>query len=90
MENGNSDTIQIVPYSPQWREAANLEIAVLKRTLAGINTEFEHIGSTAIPELSAKPIIDLMVGVSSIEEAKRTISPLETLGYSYWSDNPSL
>lgn len=49
----------------------------------------EHFGSTAVPGLAAKPIIDLLVGVNSLAQAKQVaVSQLESLGYSYWHDNP--
>ena len=43
----------------------------------------EHIGSTAIPNLRAKPIIDIMVGVSDIAKADECIEPLQGIGYEY-------
>ena len=43
----------------------------------------EHIGSTAIPGLDAKPVIDLLVGLRSMGDAGRCIRPLEELGYEY-------
>ena len=49
----------------------------------------EHFGSTAVPGLAAKPIIDLLVGVRSLTEAKRVaVAQLEQLDYAYWFDNP--
>ena len=50
----------------------------------------EHFGSTAIPGLSAKPIIDLLVAVRSLPEARQVAVPiLESLGYAYWRDDPA-
>lgn len=43
----------------------------------------EHVGSTAIPGIHAKPIVDILVGVKSIQEAKRCIEPLKSLGYEH-------
>ena len=49
----------------------------------------EHFGSTAIPGLTAKPIIDILVAVRSLHEAREVaVSPLEALGYAFWADNP--
>lgn len=50
----------------------------------------KHVGSTAVPGLDAKPVIDLMVGVRDIRSADRCIRPLEEIGYSYWAENPNL
>jgi GrpB-like predicted nucleotidyltransferase (UPF0157 family) len=44
-------------------------------------TEIEHIGSTAVPKLAAKPIIDIMLGLSAPKEIGRIVAILETLGY---------
>jgi GrpB-like predicted nucleotidyltransferase (UPF0157 family) len=49
--------------------------------------EIEHIGSTSIPGLAAKPIIDIMAGVETLEDADRCIEPLQTLG---WISAPEL
>jgi len=46
----------------------------------------EHFGSTAVPGLAAKPVIDLLVG--SALTLKQVAAQLEALGYSYWPDNP--
>jgi len=48
----------------------------------------EHMGSTAIPGLPAKPIIDIIVLVDDLETARPAIGPLEATGYSFWADNP--
>ena len=48
----------------------------------------EHIGSTAVVELSSKPIIDLFIVVPSIEMAQDWIKPLDSLGYVFWDENP--
>lgn len=50
--------------------------------------DIQHIGSTAISGLAAKPIIDIYVGVNSSQEAQSLINPIEKLGYQYWKDNP--
>jgi len=84
------DGIIINEYDPNWvrsfdRESTSIR-AVLDRDLV---TRIEHFGSTAVPGLAAKPIIDLLIGVRSLAAAKQTvISPLEQLGYAYWRDNP--
>ncbi len=49
----------------------------------------EHFGSTAIPGLAAKPIIDILVAVRSLAVARATfVEPLRTLGYVFWAENP--
>jgi len=49
----------------------------------------EHVGSTAVPGLDAKPVIDLLVGVQDVGSAGCCIRPLAEIGYSYWTENPN-
>ncbi|MER3495147.1 MAG: GrpB family protein [Mastigocladus sp. ERB_26_2] len=83
------DEVVIVEYDPRWQimfaEEATLIWQVLDSDLV---VEIEHIGSTAIPGLAAKPVIDIMVGVRSLEDAKQAIPVLEALDYVYWRDDP--
>ena len=85
------DEVVIVEYNPNWKLLFQEEVVQIRKVLnANLITRIEHFGSTAIPGLAAKPIIDLLVGVSSLRQAKRdTVSPLESLGYAYWRDNPN-
>lgn len=84
------DEVVVVEYDPRWslmfeKEAARVA-TVLSRDLI---VRIDHIGSTAVPGLIAKPIIDLLVGVYSLVEAKQVaVFPLEELGYAYWFNNP--
>jgi GrpB-like predicted nucleotidyltransferase (UPF0157 family) len=84
------DEIEIGPYDPRWpalfeEEAARLRAALDPALILGL----EHFGSTAVPGLAAKPIIDILIAVRSLAEAQETaIEPLESLGYLYWDDNP--
>jgi len=84
------DEIALVEYDPRWpglfaEEAARVRAALGNNLLVAV----EHFGSTAVPGLAAKPVIDLLVGVRSVAEAKKTaVAPLEALGYAYWADNP--
>ena len=84
------DEIFIVEYDPNWPILFQQEAARIRETLKGnLITRIEHFGSTAVPGLAAKPIIDLLVGVRSLAEAKKVaVSTLEPLGYAYWCDNP--
>ncbi len=67
------DEIIIENYNPQWPALFEQEAKVLTKTLNNQNViAIEHFGSTAIPGLRAKPIIDIMVLVTSLEEAKKT------------------
>ncbi len=85
------DDIVIVDYDPQWPEQFAAEAARVRAALGDdLVVAIEHFGSTAIPGLSAKPIIDLLVAVRSLSEAKqRGIPALEALGYAYWLEDPA-
>jgi GrpB-like predicted nucleotidyltransferase (UPF0157 family) len=84
------DEVVIVEYDPNWVFLFEQEAARIRAVLdGGLITRIEHFGSTAVPGLAAKPIIDLLVGVRSLTEAKQvSVSQLEHLGYAYWFDNP--
>jgi GrpB-like predicted nucleotidyltransferase (UPF0157 family) len=80
------EKVAIVAYDPRWPEMFEQERAHLRACLpADLLGRIEHFGSTAIPGLSAKPIIDMLVEVRSPEETKDRITPiLEAQGYDYF------
>jgi len=84
------DSIQIEKYSEHWPVLAQQEITNLEKLLSDFSCVkgIQHIGSTAILGLSAKPIIDLAIGVKNLEEAKVLIPVLKDFGYVYWDANP--
>jgi GrpB-like predicted nucleotidyltransferase (UPF0157 family) len=85
------DCIVIEAYDPQWPQMAEMEMLCIKKALpfsVGLK-RMEHVGSTAIPGLWAKPIIDIYIGVTSIVRAQEAIRPLERMGYAYWKENPN-
>ena len=63
--------VDIVPYDDRWPERFEAERAVLRRVFAGIDAEIEHVGSTAVPGPCAKPVIDIMAGVSNLAEVEK-------------------
>jgi GrpB-like predicted nucleotidyltransferase (UPF0157 family) len=80
------EEVAVVPYDPQWpflfqREKEHL-LSCLPADLIG---RIEHFGSTAVPGMSAKPIIDILVEVFDLQETRRRIVPiLESQGYEYF------
>lgn len=80
------ETVDIAPYDPRWPEMFEKERRHLLTCLpAGIIRRIEHFGSTAVPGLPAKPIIDMLIEVSSLDETKAHIAPvLEAQGYDYF------
>ena len=80
------EDVSIVPYNPDWPRMFEQEKQHLLNCLPReLMRCIEHFGSTAIPNLSAKPTIDILVEATSLEETKRKIVPvLESQGYDYF------
>ncbi len=78
-----SPSYRIVEYDQRWPALYEEEKAVVIAATGIVADRVEHIGSTAVPRLGAKPIIDLMVGVSRVEGAQRQIESLEGVGYEW-------
>lgn len=77
--------IAVVAYDPQWpARYAAIEERLLRELPAGFASRIVHIGSTAVPGLSAKPIIDVQVEVARPERTRSTVVPLmRDLGYEF-------
>jgi GrpB-like predicted nucleotidyltransferase (UPF0157 family) len=80
------EEISIVPYDPIWPEMFKEESEFLRKKLPKkLIKRIEHFGSTAVPGLSAKPIIDILVEVTSLKKTKELIVPiLESKEYEYF------
>ncbi|QDW38480.1 GrpB family protein [Bradyrhizobium sp. KBS0727] len=84
------DEIEIVDCDQRWpilfdEEAERLRAVLDPSLIVGL----EHFGSTAIPALSAKPIVDILIAVRSLADARTSfVEALRTLDYVYWADNP--
>jgi len=59
----NRELVKLYPYNPDWAEEYKKEEKILKEYLKDFDFLIEHVGSTSIPGLSAKPIIDIAIGV---------------------------
>jgi GrpB-like predicted nucleotidyltransferase (UPF0157 family) len=75
------DAIEVVPYDPAWPEQFLHESQRLRQALGHLCLAIEHIGSTAVPNLVAKPVIDMMGAVSSLTLLDRAIQQVIELGY---------
>jgi len=85
-----SEAVHLVPYDPRWPDLFCAEAERLRQLLGPqFVLRFEHIGSTAIPGLCAKPIIDMLIEISSFESALVNILPkLQQEGWEYhWRDD---
>jgi len=76
-----NNTVRLTDYQPDWEAAFSEEQARLREVLGDTVLGVEHIGSTAVPGLSAKPILDIGVAVRDFGETFATVRPLERLGY---------
>ena len=75
--------VVIVDYDAQWPLLYRKEEALILRSIGQFTVAIEHIGSTSVPGLGGKPIIDIMVAVHSLVDAEKCIKPLESIGYEY-------
>lgn len=78
--------VELVPHSLEWAAMAGAEIARISPAFGANLIAIHHIGSTAIPGICAKPILDLlpeMIALNVVEEAKFA---LENLGYEWWGE----
>ncbi len=84
------DSIKISSYNPAWPDMFKQERSRITDCLAEQSVlDISHFGSTAIPGMPAKPIIDILISVSSFDHAKQSFPGLlDTIGYDYWHDNP--
>lgn len=81
--------IVLVPHNPAWAAWAREEIAHLKELFAGVRATFHHIGSTAVPGIWAKPIVDIIVEVADSKLLAAARSRLASAGYLLMSESSS-
>lgn len=90
MEKYGAGSIVVSDYDPSWPTLFEQESARIRNALGSFALAIEHIGSTAVPGLPSKPIIDLLVGVPNLDEARqRCVAPIEELGYIYMPEYAS-
>jgi len=73
--------IEIVPYDPRWPQAFEAERERIQAALASLALRIEHNGSTAVPGLAAKPVVDIQVSVERLQPLEAFGAPLAALGY---------
>jgi GrpB-like predicted nucleotidyltransferase (UPF0157 family) len=83
-----ADTVMIAQYDPTWPERFLTQARAFREALGGTAQRIDHIGSTAIPGLAAKPIIDIQISVAAFEPLDAYRVPLEDLGYIFRAANP--
>lgn len=81
--------VEIVDYDPAWPTRFEAERRLLEPALAHwLDGGVHHVGSTAVEGLAAKPVIDILAGVSDLAAARQAVPRLEEFGYLFWEWDP--
>ena len=75
------EPVVLVPYDPAWHLRFEEERARLAHALGPLALDVQHVGSTALPGMPAKPLLDLAVGLARLDDAPAAAPALERLGY---------
>src|SRR5579875_2526907 len=78
----------LVDYLPAWATRFDLERARILEALGEVAARVEHVGSTAVPGLAAKPIIDILVAVNDPNDEGSYLDAMEGAGYELWVREP--
>jgi GrpB-like predicted nucleotidyltransferase (UPF0157 family) len=81
-----SAAVRVVPYDPAWVEQFEAERERLLEAIGPYVITVEHGGSTAVPGLAAKPVIDILVGLRSLADTPALLAPMAALDYEYRPD----
>ena len=76
-------SVKLNPYQKKWSGEFEKERQRLLKKLGNLVVDVQHIGSTSVPGLTAKPIIDMSAGVRRFKDAKKLTKPLRELGYNF-------
>jgi 16S rRNA processing protein RimM len=78
--------IEVVDYDPSWPQQFEAEAERIRSALGDIAARIDHVGSTAVPGLAAKPVVDLQMSVPDIDDRQAYAGPLTRLGYEHVPD----
>ncbi len=78
--------VALEPHDPEWVRSAARETERLRQALRGNLVVVEHFGSTSVPGLAAKPVIDLMPLVANLQALDRDRMRVEALGYEWFGE----
>lgn len=85
-----TDPILVVPYDPVWPTLFRTLGERLRQALGDVAVRIDHVGSTSVPGLAAKPVIDVQISVASFEPLDAYRLPLEAAELVFRPDNPDL
>ena len=78
-----SGIVRLIQYTDEWARLFQEEKSRLLAAVGKYVLDIQHVGSTSIPGMMAKPIIDIAIAVNNFEEASVCVTPIEHLGYEY-------
>jgi GrpB-like predicted nucleotidyltransferase (UPF0157 family) len=84
---GARHVVEVVDYDPAWPVLFGETGRAMRSALGAVALRIDHIGSTAVADLAAKPVIDVQISVAAFEPVEAFKDPLERLGYVYRADN---
>jgi len=79
-------TVKLLPHDKKWASTFEKEKERLLGNLGKYIVDIQHVGSTSVPGLDAKPIIDMAAGLKRFKDAKKLIKPLDKLGYHFYRE----
>ena len=85
--SGSSDRVELVEHDPSWAELYETEKGRISAIFDGRAVAVEHIGSTSVPDLCAKPIVDVLVGLRDLELSDDDVESMRALGYQYLGEH---
>jgi GrpB-like predicted nucleotidyltransferase (UPF0157 family) len=85
-----ADRIEVVDYDPAWPAEFAVLGRALRQALGDVAVRIDHIGSTSVPGLAAKPVVDVQIAVRSFEPLSAFKTPLESVGLVHRADNTEL
>jgi len=77
------EPVIIVDYNPAWPGLYEEEKMCILDAIGEYIEDIQHVGSTSVPGLGAKPIIDIMIGIHDLSLVDECVQPLQSLGYEY-------
>ncbi len=83
----NRGEVSVAPYREEWNTLFKLEKENIEETIGDYVEDIQHVGSTSIPGVAAKPVLDIAVAVRDFDEARICIEPLDGIGYEYRGEN---
>lgn len=76
-------TVRLEPYTSAWAQRFAQEAARIQQVIGHLAVDVQHVGSTAIPGMPSKPIIDIALALTSLRKVDQIMNPLRGLGYTY-------